>query len=178
MTTLTSGKSPATESGATLEFDLSGAGTAWGGTAGDTRGDGVVTRAIRVGTAIGPSADIPWTLTGLTVNGFYDMIWYNKRNSPGKTRHLNTGVTGFNVGNGVGASGPLDADKDQNFVGVQADGSGTISGTWFHLCPSCGAGLSAVAGVQVTAAVSEPAGFALAALSLLGLNGFRRRRNR
>jgi hypothetical protein len=142
----------ATNDGVKLEFDL----LVWGGTVGDNsipmRAD-----ALRIGTFLGPTAtDIPWTLTGLTPNGYYDMIWYNKRGSPttpgGENRAPNTGVNGFDAGNGVGATAPLDADRDQNFIGVQADGSGTISGTWF-----LAGGLqdiTSVAGVQVVAATA------------------------
>ena len=127
-----------------------------------------------------PPSLIPWTLTGLTPNASYDMIWYNKRESPGETRHPNTGVTGFDAGSGVGASGPLDADRDQNFVGVQADATGTISGTWF--LAGGAQDITAVAGVQVTAGnglvIPEPSTFLLAALGLSGLMGFGRRRRR
>jgi len=163
----------ATEDGVTLTFTPPD----WGGTVGDSsinmRYD-----AIRNGTFLANEGDIPWTLTGLAPNAYYDMIWYNKRGSPttpgGENRAPNTGVTGFDAGNGVGASGPHDADKDQNFVGVQADGSGAISGTWF-----LAGGLediTAVAGVQVTEGIPEPSTLTLLALGLLGLIGFGRRR--
>ena len=118
----------------------------WGGTVGDSRGVNFG-RAIRIGSFLANEADVPWTLSGLTPNVFYDMIWYNKRTTPGENRAPNTGVTGFDAGNGIGASAPLDADKDQNFIGVQADENGMIFGTWFLL-----GGLddiTAVTGVQV-----------------------------
>lgn len=93
------------------------------------------------------SGDVTWKATGLTPHAFYDLIWYNKRVFPGENRHPNIGINGFDAGNGVGASAPLDEDRDQNFVGVQADATGSISGTWFL---SGGEdSITAVAGVQV-----------------------------
>jgi hypothetical protein len=165
---ITTGSPSATDDGVTLTFTPSD----WGNTAGDDRGNGN-TGAIRLGSFLANEADIPWTITGLSPNAFYDMIWYNKRVSPGENRAPNTGVTGFDAGNGVGAAGPLDADKDQNFVSVQADGTGTISGTWF-----LAGGLddiTAVSAVQITDGVPEPGSLALMALG--GLCVLRRRRS-
>jgi hypothetical protein len=129
----------ATDDGVTLTFSPAD----WGGTVG-TRGV-LGAQAIRNGTFLANEDDIPWALTGLVPNATYNMIWYSKNLS--ETRTPNTGVNGFDAGNGVGASAPLDADYDQNFLNVEADSSGTISGTWF-----LAGGLqdiTAVAGVQV-----------------------------
>jgi len=160
------GTPSATDDGVTLAFTAA----AWGGTVGDARGNNVGRDALRLGTFLGGAADIPWTLTGLTPNALYDMTWYNKRESPGAARHPNIGVDGFDAGNGVGASAPLDGDKDQNFIGVQADAAGTISGTWFLAGGE--QDITAVAGVQV--AIPEPATMGLLALG--GLSVLRRRR--
>lgn len=164
----------ATDDGVTLSFDVSGSGGsgALGGTVGDARGNNVGTDALRTHGGI-TSADVPWTLTGLTANGFYDMIWYNKRESPGELRAPNIGITGFDAGNGIGVSGPHDLDRDQNFLGVQADATGTISGTWFITGGLDG--VVAVAGVQVIQVVPAPAALP-AGLALFGLAAARRRR--
>ena len=167
----------ATDNGVTLTFSLPGGGspvsnTNWGGTAGDNRGTGS-TDAIRIGTFLGGPTNIEWTISGLTAGEYYDMIWYNKRVSPGENRHPNTGVDGFDAGNGAGLAGPLDGDQDQNFIGVQANGSGEISGTWFLAGGTVD--ITAVSGVQITdSAVPEPSALMLGALG--GLFLLRRRR--
>jgi hypothetical protein len=146
----------ATDDGVTLTFSppdtISNSG--WGGTVGDTRGNGVGTDALRIGSFLSNPGDVPWTLTGLEPGTSYDLVWYNKRVPPGENRHPNTGIDGFDAGNGVGASGPLDADRDQNFSGVVSDGTGKITGTWF-----LAGGLvdiTAVAGVQVRKTPDKP----------------------
>ena len=158
----TGGSGAATDDGVTLTFG-SGGTPIWGNTAGDDRGIGSA-GAIRLGTFLGGAVDIPWVISGLTPGASYDMIWYNKRVSPGEARHPNTGVTGFDAGNGVGASAPLDGDQDQNFIGVQADGSGNISGTWFLAGGT--QDITAVTGVQIVDAIPEPS-----TTALLGLGG-------
>jgi len=147
-----------TDDGVTLVFGTPPTIPVWGSTTGDSGTPSFRNNAIRLGTFLSSPTDIPWTLTGLEPNATYDMIWYNKRGSPttpgGENRAPNTGVNGFDAGNGVGASGPHDADKDQNFHAVKADGSGTISGTWF-----LAGGLediTAVAGIQITLFTPAP----------------------
>lgn len=154
----------ATNNGVTLTFVPT---NGWQNTVGNrgTVGD----NAIRIGSHMSGVTDIPWTITGLEANAFYDMTWYNKNLD--QTRQPNTGVAGFDAGNGIGASGPWDADGDQNFLGVQADGSGTISGTWF--LAGGAEDISAVAGVQIML-VPEPSTALLGGLGLLAL--LRRRR--
>jgi len=144
------GTPSATDDGVTLTFTPPD----WGGTVGDPRGNNVGRDALRLGSYLTNEADIPWTLTGLTPNTLWDMTWYNKRESPGETRHPNTGITDFDAGNGVGASAPLDADRDQNFIAVQADGNGMISGIWF--LEGGLQDITAVAGVQVTKSTQDP----------------------
>jgi len=151
-TAITVASGTGTNNGATLTFDSS---NGWGGTVGN-RGT-VGAAAIRIHGGI-TTGDIPWTITGLANNGVYDMVWYNK--NTGETRHPNTGVAGFDAGNGIGLSGVRDSEGDQNFSSVQADGSGTITGTWFY-----DGNLTAVAGVQLIA-VPEPT-----TTALLGLGG-------
>ena len=123
---ITVGSGTASDDGVTLTFtppDLVN-GSGWGNTVGNR--DAVGAQAIRIGTFLTNEGDVPFTITGLDANGFYDIIFYNK--NLGETRHPNVGISGFDAGNGVGDAAPIDADRDQNFVGVQADGSGTISG--------------------------------------------------
>jgi len=150
-----------TNNGATFTFASAG----FGATVGDARGNNVGSDALRMGFSTFTS-NVTWTITGLTPNGSYDMIWYNKRGAPNSPdgRAPNSGVDGFDAGNGIGAAGLRDLDLDQNFIGVQANGSGTISGTWF--VAGGNEGLTAVAGVQIVDAVPEPT-----TTALLGLGG-------
>ena len=128
-----------TSNGITLTFDPA---NGWQNTHG-TRGS-MGSGGLRIYPDI-TSGDLPWTLTGLTLHAFYDMIWYSKNLNEKRTPH--TGIDGFDAGNGIGASASLDADRDQNFIGVQADANGTISGTWFR---DGGEDIiTAVAGVQI-----------------------------
>ena len=142
-----------TDDAVTLTFG-GGSIPIWGNTAGDDRGNASA-GAIRMGSFLAGAGDIPWIISGLQANAFYDMIWYNKRVSPGENRAPNSGVTGFDAGNGIGAAGPLDGDKDQNFIGVQADGIGDISGTWFKVGGLDDIG--AVGAVQITGSSHLPA---------------------
>jgi hypothetical protein len=137
----------ATDDGVTLTFDNS---NGWGGTPGDPSPTPMRAAAIRIYAGL-TSGPIPWTLTGLEPNAKYSMIWYNKRNPPGENRHPWSAVTGFDAGNGVGQPAPVDADRDQNFVDVPADGTGTISGFWYYdgTTPLPENTITAVAGVQV-----------------------------
>jgi hypothetical protein len=136
---ITSDTPSATSNGITLTFDPA---NGWQKTHG-TRGS-MGSGALRIYPDI-TSGDIPWTLTGLTPHAFYDMIWYSKNLNEKRTPH--TGIDGFDAGNGIGASAPLDADRDQNFIGLQADATGSISGTWFR---DGGQDIiTAVAGVQI-----------------------------
>jgi len=161
---INTGTPSATNNGVTLTFVPT---NGWQNTTG-TRGDvvetiqlGVGAQGIRIGTHLAGVTDIAWTITGLTPGAFYDMTWYNKNTD--QTRRPNTGVAGFDAGNGVGASGTHDADGDQDFIGVEAVG-GTISGTWF--LAGGAEDISAVAGVQIVDAVPEPT-----TTALLGLGG-------
>ncbi len=144
---INTGTPAATDDGVTLTFDSS---NGWGNTSGDNSPTPMRGAAIRIYSGI-TSGPIPWTLTGLEPNATYSMIWYNKRNPPGEGRHPWSAVTGFDAGNGVGQPASVDADRDQNFVDVPADGSGTISGFWYYAgtTPLPEQSLTAVAGVQV-----------------------------
>lgn len=169
------GTPAATNNGVTLTFN-GGADPIWGGTVGTSDGNGVGSQALRMGSFLSGATDISWVISGLTPNATYDMVWYNKKRAPttpgGENRAPNTGVSGFDAGNGVGASAPWDSDRDQNFIGVQADGSGTISGTWFYAGGQND--ITAVAGIQIVEVIPEPSTFALLSLSLMVL--VRRRR--
>jgi hypothetical protein len=150
------GKASATDDGVTLEFDLSDPGAMWEGASG-SRTDGVfhlgvLNGAIRTRSGMGATNDIPWIITGLTPNAYYDMVWYNK--TVVQQRWPNSGVDGFNGGNGIGASAIRDSEGDQNFEGVQADGTGKITGKWYLTNVGSSEDITAVAGVQLKEAVT------------------------
>ena len=158
---ITTAANTATDDGVTLTFDAANSSGEWGNTTGARS---FFSGAIRIGTFLTAERDLNWTLSGLTPDAYYDMIWYNKGTPD--NRAPNTGVDGFDAGNGIGVSGPHDADKDQNFESVRANSSGEITGTWF-----LSGGLediTAVAGVQVKQGLNPDGQVSLSANTLVG----------
>lgn len=62
---------------------------------------------------------VPWELTGLTPNGIYNITFFEGTDPGGASSTVD----------GFGAGTP-DAEGDYDFIGVTADGTGKITGTW------------------------------------------------
>jgi hypothetical protein len=90
-----------------------------------------------------------WELSGLTPSAYYDLIFYGGAPS----RPCSISIAGYTATN--------DAEGDENFTGVKADGSGKIVGTWNQ--PTGDGEISNFGGVQIAEAPSPDPGVFLSA---------------
>lgn len=96
---------------------------------------------------------VPWGLTGLTPNGTYNITFFEGSDPGGAS----STVDGF-------GAGTADAEGDYDFIGVTADGTGKITGTWDGTDNTVG-GRQSYGGMQFEL-VPEPS-----TAALLGLGG-------
>ncbi len=125
------------------------------------------------------SGDVPFEISGLDAGSTYDLIMFGT----GRANDNSTAefyIPGHDGGNGVGNPVTLDSEGDGNFLAVEADGSGKISGFMANQ-----GGEARLTGIQfeefiapVAPAVPEPASIAIWSLMGLCLAGYGYRRGR
>lgn len=97
---------------------------------------------------------VPWELTGLTPNGTYNITFFEGTDPGGAS----STVDGF-------GAGTVDAEGDYDFIGVTADGTGRLTGTWDATINETGNNRQSYSGMQFEL-VPEPS-----TTALLGLGG-------
>jgi len=81
-----------------------------------------------------------FSFSGLTASGLYDIYFVSQGDSDGQGASYTIGSTTLSTtGSDASASTFVEGQNFVVFSGLQADGSGTISGTWDHLPSEFGA---------------------------------------
>lgn len=140
-----------TSNGHTFTWNVGGAAETWAWTGSATPGVRNDYYYINVGGGRYAGA-VPWRIDGLTPGGSYDLIMYGTARSP-MTSTAQFAIPGFDAGSGPGNPVTLDAEGDGNFLGVVADASGYISGTFDAPADSIEA---RVTGVQIAELAGPP----------------------
>lgn len=146
---------PGTSNPGGLSVTITGSTQAFGATDTDVRGGGYFWNSVVN----------QWSISGLTPNGVYDIVFLGQANA------VNQSLWTITTGSGTVVS---DAEADGNIIGAVADGTGTLGGDWQSaISPTNN---FSWAGIQISA-VPEPASLALLGVGMVAICGGRSRKH-